>query len=170
MKPYSFLLCFGYAENGKLGFVPFVSNEKFASPKEAFVNLANFFKDAFMSKGFAPHKACCKKSKKLNPDSDFCGKCRSPLDNAAFDSEAFENFVEQISISDNNSYNEDIIDWDTSLWVPELPEDLNSAKVIYHAEKVLTAAIGDEHSYDKRVTIDSIFKDQDETNFFSYWG
>jgi hypothetical protein len=168
LKTYSFLLNFGYAEDGGLGYVPFVSKKKFASAKDAFIDLANFFKDAFLIKEVPVVKPCCEKSKTINPDSDFCGKCKSPLGDYAFDDEAYTDFVRMIGGSDNNSYCGDIVDWDDEArWQSKLPKDLSKVQIVYVAEKSLAAALG--YSSDDRVDIDSIFKNQSKTNSFSFW-
>jgi len=170
-KNFSFLLNFGYAEDGGLGFVPFVSKQKFTSAKAALVDLANFFRDAFDAKENAPQtKLCCASTKALEPDALFCIKCASRLKNKEFDFEEYIDFVRMIGGSDCNSYHGDIVDWDPDArWQSELPKDLGEAKIIYVAEKVLAAALGDEYSPDERVTLDSIFKGR-KGNSYSFWG
>ena len=169
MKTYSFLLNFGFAEDGRLGFVPFVSKQKFASAKDAFIDLANFFKDAFLLKEDKPlSKSCCRHSKAINPDSSYCGKCRALLNESEFDGEAYTDFVHMIGGSDTNSYCGDIVDWDDQArWQSKLPKDLSKVQIVHVAEKALAAALG--YSSDDRVTIDSIFKNQSKTNSFSFW-
>jgi hypothetical protein len=178
MKAYTFLLNFGYAESGMLGYVPFHSNKKFSSTKEAFVDLASFFKNAFMSEPEVKLKACCEKtldmSSKLGGEPmEYCGKCGLSLLEKEFDADAFIDFVRDIGGADADSYSGEIVPYDDEArWEPvsieeALGDEDKSVKLIYVAEKCLAAALG--HSPDDRVDIDKIFKDHRKTNSFSFW-
>lgn len=166
MKTYSFLLNFGYVEDSGLGFTPFVSDKKFSSTKDAFIDLANFLKDAYVGEP-KPKKACCIKA--TFTGSKFCGACGKSTKEPEFDPEGFTSFVRQIDGASIDSFHSEIVDYDEEArWQTNLPEDLNEAKIIYNAEWCLAAAIG--HSHRSEVTIEKIFKNHRKTNSFSFYG
>lgn len=166
MKTYSFLLNFGYVEDSGLSFTPFVSNKKFSSTKDAFIDLANFLKDAFVGEP-KPKKNCCIKS--VSDGLKFCGKCGKSTEEPAFNAEHYTDFVRQIDGASIDSYHSGIVEYDEEArWQTDLPENLNEAKIIYNAEWCLAAAIG--HSKRSEVTVDTIFKDHRKTNSFSFYG
>jgi hypothetical protein len=164
-KTYSFFLNFGYAEDGMLGYIPFSSDKKFSSVKEAFIDLANFFKEAFDRKQHELKK-CCQSSIKIE-ESNYCNKCGLYLKGIKFDKEIYIDFIKNIACADTNSYFGDIIDCDDNArWQPEFI-GFNDVNIIYVAEKCLAAAIG--LSPDDRVNIDSIFEKKSKNNSFSFW-
>jgi hypothetical protein len=171
MKAYSFLLNFGYAEDGGLGFVPFVSKQKFASVKAALVDLANFFRDALAEKeGETENRVCCGSTLAIEPSAKYCIKCARSLSAKMFDVDEYIDFVRMIGESDCNSYYSNIVAYDDQArWQSELPKDLSDVKIIYVAEKTLAAALGDEYSPNDQVTLDSIFKKR-KGNSYSFWG
>ena len=173
-KTYTFVLNFGYAESGRLSFLPWTSQVTFSNAKEALIDLATFLKEEFLLKHRSePHK-CCTASKEKDPQADFCAKCGRSLAEEEFDPEGYMEWVTEIANCDVDSFHGDYIDWDESKrWQSNglegaLTKGANT-RFVYVAEKVLAAAIG--HSPDDRVTIDSIFKDRTKSggSSFSFW-
>jgi hypothetical protein len=171
MKKYIFLLNFGYVESAMLGFVPFSSTKEFSSVKEAFIDLAEFFKSAFMGQKSIQQKCCAAASKKST--SNFCNKCGRSLKEKEFDAEKYIDFVREVGTADVDTYSGEIVDYNygDSRWQPlDLSEcfvNPDSVKVVYVAEKCLAAALGHSPAY--RVDIDLILKDHEKTNSFSFW-
>lgn len=163
---YNIILHFGYAEDGSLGFVPFSCDQEFDSPKDAFINLAEFFREAF-EKGSAPTlKKCCLLNKEQG--YKFCPKCGSPLSKKDFDAERYVDFVKGIGESNTDSYNGDYVEYTgRNRWEPsydiEVPNHHNI--IVWVAEKVLAAAIG--HSPHPDRNIDNVFAKEGDR--FSFW-
>lgn len=168
MQKYNIILNFGYAESQGLGYVPFESSKQFASPKEAFIDLANFLKKA--CEGEKILKKCCEKNKKEN--INYCPKCGSNLNTEELDYDTFVAFLGQIESANFDSYSGLIGGYDEDhCWQPECINLNGNNIIISEAEKCLAAAIG--LNYRDNITIDNIFgKTETEGEpviNFGYW-
>ncbi len=164
---YNIILNFGYAESGSLGFVPFCSEEDFASAKEAFIDLAKFFKEAFDSKYEPRLKKCCLKNKEGG--NEFCSKCGHQLKEEDLGMEDYMQFVAGIGSCDYDTFHGEYVEYDDmARWEPSSDAHLPNYEniTVYVAEKSLAAALG--QSPDDRVNIDQIFKDK-KSDSFSFW-
>jgi hypothetical protein len=172
-RSYTFALNCGFAEDGELSYTPFTSEQKFASAKEALIDLAQFFKEHFVEGNTPKLKACCTATRAKDTEAKFCSKCGSSLAVKKFDAEAYTEFVHEACLCDNNSYAE-LIDYNEEYrWQPggmEKAADNGSLRFVITAEKVLAAALGE--SPDERVTIETIFQDRTKAGgkVFSFWG
>jgi len=175
-KTYTLALNCGYAENASLSFTPFTSHLKYASAKDALLDLANFFKEQYDVKFAAQIKTCCKINlSKKDSDAQYCSKCGTFLyeEDTFDDTLAFVEFVNEICQADCNAFHGDYIDYDEQhRWQPEGFEEAvanGSVRFVYTAEKVMAAAIG--QTPDHRVTIDQIFKERTGkgSKSFSFW-
>lgn len=173
-KKYTFVLNFGYAESGRLSFLPWTSQVGFANAKEALIDLAEFLKEHYWQKYGPKPRKCCKATKEKDPQAEFCSKCGTSLAEEEFDPEGYMQWVSEIADCDTDTFHGKFIEWDESKrWQSDglegaLTKGANT-RFVYVAEKVLAAAIG--HSPDDRVTIDSIFKDRTKSGgtSFSFW-
>lgn len=169
MKTYTFLLNFGYAESGRLAYVPFTSTQKFANAKIALVDLANFFKEHYLELHKPKLKKCCLDNKAKDSTAQFCSKCSKSLVDQDFDDEGYMEFVMDIGGCDTDSYGE-YVDFSADVrWEAGMLGLNKDTRVVYQAEKVLAAAIG--HSPDDRVTIERIFEQRTKSKSedFSFW-
>ncbi len=174
-KSYTFALNCGYAENGSLSFAPFTSREKYATAKEALLDLAAFFKERYDQRNAPQYKECCLVTKAKDAAARFCKNCGRTLEEEEFDVEDFTEFVSGICRADCDTFHGEYIDYDEDhRWQPGGLEQAvadGSLRFVYTAEHVLAAATG--HSpYPDKVTIESIFKDRTRSRgkSFAFWG
>lgn len=160
MKQYSFLLNFGYAEDSHLGFIPFISDKKFPSATDAFIDLAKFL--AALNPDDSVSE-CCK-----NNTSNFCPNCGSPKIIFDFDFEYYSDyFSKMFQLSTLDSYNSLLNDPNEyQRWEPILPKNLSKSYSVYEAEKCLAVALG--YSPDKKINIDLIFDRLENNSIFYY--
>lgn len=168
-KSYTFMLSFGYAESQSLAFVPFTSTQKFASAKEALLDLSQFMLEHYVAKHTQKLKKCCEESKARDTNAKFCSQCSRSLEAAEFDVDDFMDFVRGVSYCDIDQYHGDFVEYSsTSRWEPMLGTK-KTMRIVYTAEKVFAAAVG--HSPSDQVTIESIFgrRTQQKEEDFSFW-
>jgi hypothetical protein len=169
-KQYTFVLNFGYVESSSLSYMPFSSTEKYASAKEALVDLAIFFKEQFALNNKVELKACCEVNKKKDAEAAFCSKCRRSLKEEEFDDEAFVDWIRGMGNCDIDSFHGEYIDYDESLrWQSNGLEGSLNQRFVYQAEWVLAAAVGYPHRKDQ--TFEDICKDRtkEKRESFSYY-
>lgn len=168
-KRYTMVLNFGYAENGHVGYVPFVSRQTFKDAKEALVHLANYLKDAWEVEHKVEPKKCCIATKEKDPDAEYCTKCRMSVGKQEFDEEDFiDNFLMQL----NTDYDTlaGLIDWDREApWECGHLEGAPNPRFVYNAELVIAAVLGYPKHEDR--TWETICKNRTKSrkDSFSYW-
>jgi len=159
-KQYILVLSFGYAEDQALGVIPFTSKRRFASFKEAVVDLAAFFRSHYEGEP-AETKKCCTATLQKDADAHYCSRCRTSLRKEEFNPDQFEDWLSRISGTTVDSYSADFVpyssdpDWDVCDFEKACAPKANT-RFVYQAEKVLCAAIG--HSVHPDITLDTIFK------------
>jgi hypothetical protein len=170
-KNYTFLLNCGYAEDAYLSYLPFTSRYKFATAREALIDLALFIKEQYVQRYAHEPKKCCKANRAKDPSAEFCAKCGHKIANEEFDPQGYMQFILDMACCCTvDSFHGNFIDYDEDArWQSEGINTKDAIRCVYVAEKVLAAAIG--HSPDDRVNIESIFKDRTKSkdNSFSFW-
>lgn len=137
-KQYTLILNFGYAESGRLGFMPWTSKKKFKDAKEAILDLARYLKDRYLENTSRPLKKCCQKSTE-NEGAEYCLKCGHPLIESVFVGERFSDWLIGLD-TDANTFHEYIAwdsdpEWEAGTFGP-------NQRFVYQAEAVLAAAVG----------------------------
>ncbi len=173
MKRYTLVLNFGYTSSTSLSYVPFTSQQRFKSAKEAVVDLANFLKEQFLSPHIKKFKPCCVNSKNADAEALFCSKCGTSLHQETFSQlfGLFRDWLQEFDACDVDSsgmlLDENIDDhrWD----VGNLRGEPNQ-RFVFHAEDVLLAALGFPPRKD--ITFETICqrRSKNKEEDFSYWG
>ncbi len=154
-KNYTFVLNFGYVESSGLSYLPFSSRGKYATAREALVDLSNFMKEEYLRDNMKPLKKCCTANKKKNPSMEFCPKCGSPLKEEEFDVESFIEWVANLNGSIIDGFQIDMYSGDKR-WESLGLEGTPNQRFVYQAEWVIAAAIGYPIRAD--ITFDDICK------------
>jgi hypothetical protein len=169
-KQYTFVLNFGYVESSGLSYMPWSSSEKYATAKDALVDLANFFKEQYLIQHKTDLRSCCNANKLKDPEAKFCSKCRRALKEPEFDSEHFTEWLSNMSNCTIDSFHGEFMDYDESLrWQSDGLEGALNQRFVYQAEWVLAAAIGYPHRSDR--TFEDICKarTKEKRESFSYY-
>jgi hypothetical protein len=169
-KAYTFVLNFGYVESSRLSFLPWTSKEKYATARDALVDLAMFLKEKFLERHAVKPKKCCLDSKAKDSGAEFCRKCGRSLVDEDFDAERYMEFVSGIGDCDIDTFHGEYIDWNASeRWQTEGLEGAVNQRFVYQAEKVLAAAIN--QTPDDRRTFETICKDRTKYKMdsFHFW-
>ncbi len=142
MKSYTFVLSFGYVEHCSLYYMPWKSSKKFASAKEALVDLSLYLKKKFEESHNRHISSCCHQSIKADSSADFCSKCGTRLQHD-FDDEEFRDWLFQMSTCDIDTFHGDFIDWEEDPeWESGDLEDAPNQRFVYQAEWVISTAAG----------------------------
>lgn len=169
-KQYTFVLNFGYVESAGLSYMPWSSSEKYATAKDALIDLATFFKEQYLLQHKVELKSCCEANKKKDPEASFCSKCRRSLKEEEFDDEAFIDWLQGMANSNIDSFHGEYMDYDpdNQRWQSDGLEGALNQRFVYQAEWVLAAAIGYPHG---DVTFEDICKERtkEKRESFSYY-
>lgn len=168
MKSYTFVLNFGYVESAGLCYMPWSSELKFKSAKEALVDLAEFLKKQYLDSHKVEPKKCCKLSKGKDSEAEFCSKCGNSLQEDDFDSEDFEEWLRSMDGHTIDGFG-DFIEFGEDRWEPGSFEGSKNQRFVYNAEWVLSAALGYPHREDH--TFEDICKERtkEKRESFSYY-
>jgi hypothetical protein len=169
MKSYTFVLNFGYVESAGLCYMPWSSELKFKSAKEALVDLAEFLKEQYLNSHKVELKKCCKASKEKDSEAEFCSKCGRALQEEEFDSEDFEEWLSQMDGHRIDGFGEYVDFSSDERWEPGYLEGAKNPRFVYNAEWVLSAALGYPHRDDQ--TFEEICKERtkEKRESFSYY-
>jgi hypothetical protein len=171
MKQYTFVLNFGYVESSSLSYFPFSSTGKYRNAKEALLDLAKFLKEQYLLQHTAKPKKCCTASKEKDSAAEFCSKCGKSLAQEEFDDEHFIEWLNNMSLSNIDSFHGEFIDYDDDhRWQSGGLEGAPNQRFVYHADWVIAAAIGYPHHPDQ--TFEDICKDRTKSKreSFMYYG
>ena len=170
-KAYTFVLNFGYAESARMSFMPWTSSEKYATARDALVDLGTYLKEKYEERHEVKPCSCCTASLSKDEEAIYCGKCgRSLKVDDEFDVEGFMEFVSEMNGCDVDTFHGEYIDYsEDARWQPGFLEGTSNQRFVYQAEKVLAAAIG--HTPDEQSTLEVICatrtKSKDE--IFTFW-
>lgn len=168
-KRYTFVLNFGYAESGHMGYMPWTSRRTYKDAKDALVDLATFLKEQFVSdENEPPTKKCCVANHEKEPEAQYCSKCGRDIGATEFDGEEFVDWCRQLD-TDIDTF-AGMVECDREArWQAGLLEGSPNQRFVYNAELVLAAAVGHVH-HDKH-DWEAICKARTKSkkDAFTYW-
>ena len=167
-KTYTLLLNTGYAEGAAVYFTPFQSVHKHKDAKAALLHLANWLRQSYEAHNSTEGFSCCVVASD-NPNNQFCPKCGRSLADREFDPDAFREWICKVCACTMDDIGANDLRWDDPEWEIGGSPDLSSARLVFEAEEVISAAIG--HSSRKEKTFESICEERTrtKTKHFSFW-